>query len=446
MQGRGRHLAMKFPWITTVWFVVATTTVSAQTQPAPPPAREHTHSPEMSSLFLPRDASGTAWLPAVSPMDGFHYQRAGWELMVHGIAFVQFLRESGEVHHAGQQIGSVNWLMGMAGRKAGAGRVVLRAMVSLEPWTIAGCGYPDLLATGEVCDGDSIHDRQHPHDLFMELAALYDRPLGRSLRWQLYAGAAGEPALGPPGFPHRPSAFPNPIAPISHHWLDSTHITFGVVTAGVFGPKWKAEASAFNGREPDDRRADFDLGPLDSVAGRLSLAPTGRLALQVSAGHLHDAEAGVGTQPRTDVNRITASASYHQRLDDGGLWATTVAYGVNSERSIIPGGLIDQTTHATLAETSLTVAQNNTWFGRFEVVGKPAHDLHAHEFINEVFTVGKLQAGYVRNLGPWKGLSPGVGASVTASIVPSLLAPRYGGRIAPGFGLFATIRPKRATM
>jgi hypothetical protein len=95
-------------------------------------------------------------------------------------------------------------------------------------------------------------------------------------------------------------------------------------------------------------------------------------------------------------------------------------------------------------ETSVAVDHKNTWFGRLEVVGKPADDLHAHEFIPEVFTVGKLQAGYVRNLTPWKGLLPGVGASVTASIVPSLLAPRYRGRIAPGFGLFATFRPRRS--
>ena len=266
-------------------------------------------------------------------------------------------------------------------------------MVSLELWTIAGCGYPNLLATGEICEGDSIHDRQHPHELFMEVAAAYDRPAGRSLHWQLYAGAAGEPALGPPAFPHRPSAFPNPIAPISHHWLDSTHITFGVITAGIFGRKWKAEASAFNSREPDDRRAAFDLAPLDSIAGRLSLAPTAGLALQVSAGHLHDAEAGVGTQPRPDVNRITASAIYHRRLDERRLWATTIAYGVNSELNIIPGGVIDQTTHAALVETSVTVDPRQTWFARLEVVGKPADDLHAHEFITEVFTVGKLQAG-----------------------------------------------------
>lgn len=120
-----------------------------------------------------------------------------------------------------------------------------------------------------------------------------------------------------------------------------------------------------------------------------------------------------------------------------------MAYGVNSELSIIPGGLLDQTTHAVLVETSATAAETHTWFGRLEVVGKPAHDLHAHEFITQVFTVGKLQGGYVRHLTPWHGLLPGVGASIAASMVPPPLAPRYGGRIAPGFGLFLTLRPSQ---
>lgn len=255
-----------------------------------------------------------------------------------------------------------------------------------------------------------------------------------------------KPALGPPGFPHRPSAFPNPIAPIAHHWLDSTHITFGLVTAGLYGLKWKVESSVFNAREPEDRRADLDLGPLDSVSARLALAPTRALSLQVSGAHLKQAEAGVGKQPRTDVERFTASAIYHRTVGNGNLRATTLAYGVNSERAIIPGDLIHQTTHAVLLESSATAGERHTWFGRLEVVGKPAGSLHADEYIRQVFPVGKLGVGYVHHLKPWNGLLPGVGASVTASIVPELLAPRYGGRIALGLGLFVTVRPRQMSM
>src|SRR5437868_11847036 len=104
--------------------------------------------------------------------------------------------------------------MGMAERSVRTGHLALRAMVSLEPWTIRGCGYPDLLASGERCNGQQIHDQQHPHDLAMEIAAEYNAPIAGGIRWQGYAAAAGEPALGPVAFPHRLSAMPNPLAPI----------------------------------------------------------------------------------------------------------------------------------------------------------------------------------------------------------------------------------------
>ena len=136
-------------------------------------------------------------------------------LMAHENAFLQYLDESGD--RGAHQTGSVNWLMGMAERSAGGGHLGFRGMVSLEPWSIRGCGYPDLLASGELCDGEQIHDRQHPHDLFMEISAEYDRPLAGGPRWQLFGGPAAEPALGPAAYPHRVSAMPNPMAPISHH-------------------------------------------------------------------------------------------------------------------------------------------------------------------------------------------------------------------------------------
>ena len=122
---------------------------------------------------MARDGSGTAWQPDSTPMYALHADKAGWMLMAHLNALVQVLHDSGE--RGQHQFGSINWFMGMADRKVGLGRVGLRGMVSIEPWTIGGCGYPDLLATGERCNGQKIHDRQHPHDLVMELAAEYRR-------------------------------------------------------------------------------------------------------------------------------------------------------------------------------------------------------------------------------------------------------------------------------
>ena len=251
-----------------------------------------------------REGSGTSWLPDDTPMYAIHRQAGAWTLMAHANAFVQYLHESGD--RGSHQVGSINWFMGMADRAVGDGHLGFRGMLSLEPWTIRGCGYPDLLASGEVCQGAAIHDRQHPHDLFMELAATYDRPLVGDVRLQLYGGPVGEPALGPTAFPHRISAMPSPLAPITHHWFDATHITFGVVTGGVYGKRWKAETSVFNGREPDENRTNIDFSALDSYSGRVWFLPTNRWALQLSAGHLTEAEASHDDGSRIDVNRITA--------------------------------------------------------------------------------------------------------------------------------------------
>jgi hypothetical protein len=318
-------------------------------------------------------------------------------------------------------------------------------MASIEPWTVRDCGFINLLANGEVCEGDTIHDRQHPHDLFMEVAADYDRPLQGNLRWQLYAGLAGEPALGPPAFPHRVSASVNPVAPISHHWLDASHITFGVITTGLYDQRWKAEVSVFNGREPDEDRADLDLAPLTSVSGRVTFMPAARLALQISAAHLDDAEADAPSVPRSDVQRVTASATYH-RLTDANVWASTLAYGLNVGREVIPGNVVDLATHALLLESSVTLRDRHTWFGRAEIVGKAGHDLHVHEAPATVFTVGKLQAGYMRQFTTWNGIALGIGGSAALSIVPAALKDRYAGRVAPGFGVFLSLRPARHAM
>ena len=430
---------------------------AAQQAPAPPapapaapaaPADEHAghvmpaegeqadeHAAHQMVHFTSRDSSGTAWAPDFTPMYGIHRNRGAWEVMLHGNVFLQYLYESGEDDRTASQGGSINWVMGMARRPLGDGVLGLRGMFSLEPLTIGGCGYPVLLATGETCDGDTIHDKQHPHDLFMELAGEYDRQLSGPLRLNIYAGLAGEPALGPAGFPHRLSAFSNLLAPIGHHWLDATHITFGVVTAGVYGLSWKAEASAFNGREPDEDRFDVDLAPLDSYSGRLWLLPTDRIAVQLSAGRLAEAEAGHAGEPRRDVDRITASGSYHAPFRAAGYWATTVGWGVNREDH--------GTTHAFVVESLLTPDDRNNWFARVEIAGKDGEALHITEAHDEVFTVGRIQGGYARYFTPRAGLQPGIGVTLSGSIVPESLAPRYGGRVAPGVGVFLTLRPAR---
>jgi hypothetical protein len=382
-----------------------------------------------------REGSGTAWLPDETPMYAIHGQTAGWMLMAHGNGFLQHLYEAGS--RGSDQTGSVNWAMGMADRSFGGGHLGLRGMMSLEPWTIRGCGYPDLLASGEVCQGAAIHDRQHPHDLFMEIAAEYDRPMAGGIRLQLYGGPVGEPALGPVAFPHRVSAMPNALAPITHHWFDATHIAFGVVTGGIYGNRWKAEASAFNGREPDDARTNVDFDALDSFSGRVWVLPTRQWALQVSAGRLREAEAGHDGGPPTDVDRVTASATYHRMVRAGTIWANTIGWGRNAEAG-------DNATNALLMETSLTLDDRDAWFGRFELAEKSGHDLALESA--DVFTVAKLQAGYTRYFPAWNGLKPGLGAGASTAIVPESLKPVYGSRLNVGFGVFVTLRPRQLAM
>ena len=189
----------------------------------------------------------------------------------------------------------------------------------------------------------------------------------------------------------------------------------------------------------------MDLGRLDSVSGRVSYAPTRQLIVQVSAAHLHEAEAEFAPDPRSDVDRATASATYHRLSGDSTFWVTTLAYGVNSAREIVPGDAFDAVTHAVMLETTLARG-NYSWSGRAEAVQKPAHDLHFHEYPVSVFTVGRVQLGYVRQLPSRLGITSGIGATVSLNLVPTPLTPRYERHVAPSFGIFVSARPPRHQM
>jgi len=198
---------------------------------------------------MTRMGSGTAWLPDASAMRAWHFMAGPWMLMVHGDAFLQYDHQGGP--RGDDQVGSINWAMLMAMRQLAGGTLHLHGMASAEPLTIGKRGYPLLLQSGETYQGVPLHDRQHPHDLFMELSALYERPITQRLGVLVYAAPVGEPAIGPVAYMHRPSALNDPFAPLAHHWTDATHITYGVLTAALFTRNVKLEATLFNGREPD---------------------------------------------------------------------------------------------------------------------------------------------------------------------------------------------------
>jgi hypothetical protein len=396
------------------------------------------HGMSAGPLGIPwsREGSGTAWLPDASPMYAVHAASGSWSLMIHGSVFLQYIAEGGA--RGESQLGSVNWLMAMARRPVGGGDLALRVMASAEPLTVGRCGFPQLLQSGESCHGRPLHDRQHPHDLLMEAAAKYDRALTDGLGVELYGGPVAEPALGPVAFPHRPSALPSPSAPISHHWLDASHISFGSLTAGLFGRTWKAEASIFNGREPDEDRYDLDIAALDSYSGRLTLIPTASWALQLSAGHLREAEPGEHGAGRVDVDRYTASAAHSRLLGETGVWASTLAWGRNVEAG--------RGSDALLAESTLDLGRN-VLFARAEWVQKTGHDLVLpHELGKERFGVAQVTGGYVRQLAPVSGWVPGLGGRLSVSVVPRSLQPFYGRRAPLGFAIWASVRPAAMRM
>jgi hypothetical protein len=368
---------------------------------------------QLGSYSMMRDASGTAWQPAATPMEGFNWKAGGWTGMVHGSIDLVYDRQSGP--RGGEKTFSESMFMVMAQHAAGPGILTLRSMVSLDP-AMGPRGYPLLLQTGETADGVTpLIDRQHPHDLFMELAGVYSVPIVPRASAFVYVGYPGEPALGPPTFMHRFSGMDDPAAPITHHWLDSTHITFGVVTAGmVYGP-WKLEGSAFNGREPDQHRWDFDPWRIDSYSGRLSLNPSPNWALQVSYGYIHSPEQ---LTPAVSQHRLTASASY-DRPFKGGNWQTTLAWGRNYDE---PGNRLD----GFLLESAVNLGRH-TLFARAESVQKDELFTAPSPLAGHVFQVAEASLGYVYDLPIAAHMALGLGVLGTIDFVPSAIGPAYGG-------------------
>ncbi|MBC7789839.1 MAG: hypothetical protein H7Z74_07820, partial [Anaerolineae bacterium] len=185
-----------------------------------------------AGVSMERMGSGTTWIPDAVTLPSRNRMLHDWMIMTHGFVFAQYDKQSGE--RGDDQFGSLNWVMLMATRDVAGGRFQARTMLSLDPWTVSNRGYPLLLQTGETYNGEPLHDRQHPHDFWMELAALYQREINKGLAWSIYAAPSGEPALGPVAFMHRPSAMDNPAAPLNHHWQDATHVSYGVLTGGIF--------------------------------------------------------------------------------------------------------------------------------------------------------------------------------------------------------------------
>jgi hypothetical protein len=359
-------------------------------------------------------------------MEGVHFMLDGWNVMFHGYL-------NGIYDHQGGKRGSdkgfsTSMFMLMADRKLSVGMLGYRSMYSLDP-LMGKRGYPLLFQTGETYDG--IHpliDRQHPHDFFMEEALTYSLPFFEKQSLFGYFGLPGEPALGPPAFMHRFSAMDNPEAPLSHHWLDSTHITFGVITLGYVFDKIKIESSIFRGREPNENRWDIESPRFDSYSGRITFNPNNELSFQASYGYLDSPEQ---LEPNINVGRTTVSAIYNRILKDGN-WQTTFAWGRNDKK---PG----LATNAFLLESAVNFMKFNTVFSRFEYVQKDELFEEGDPLAGKSYDVKKFTIGYVYDFLRLKNIDAGIGASFDVHFVSDTLEEVYSDT-PKSFMLFARVK------
>lgn len=381
-------------------------------------------------------SSGTAWAPLEGPEYMWMAHKRAWMLMAHGNVFLSYNQQGGP--RGAAKLQSMNWLMFMEQRRIGSGTLQLRQMLSAEPLTAPRPGFPQLFQTGETYKGRPLIDHQHPHDVFGEISARYTMPVGENWQWSVYGGPAAEPAIGPVAFMHRVSALDIPDAPLSHHLQDSTHITFGVITTGLAYKRLKVEGSAFNAREPDEDRYNFDFAPMDSMSGRISYAPSKNWALQYSFAHLRKPEE---VEPNTNINRQTASIMYTRQFG-AGYWASSLVWGRNQKMEI---GHEDTHQNSYLLESTVNFAQNNYAFTRMELLDRDELFEGDGPFgHHSAFRIGAYTFGATRDLVQSSTGQLGLGASVTFYSKPEVLDTYYG-KNPVSFQIFLRVRPPRMT-
>ena len=372
---------------------------------------------------MAKEGSGTSWLPESSPMFMRGLPKLGrYDLSVMGFFTLNYSDAGGP--RGDRRFYSNSMPMLMARRETGGGTLGFNLMGSLDPVFNGEYGYPNLFQTGETAHGRKLVDYQHPHDLLSELTLSYSHPIGRGVSGFVYGGPVGEPALGGPTFAHRPSGMDVPEAPISHHWFDSTHISWGVVTLGVNTDRFQVEGSLFNGHEPDENRYAPDPLGLNSVAGRVTYNPTKNLSLNISYGYLNSPES---TEPGVDQHRLTAAALLSVPMKGGDNLSLAAAFG----RNYLHGGSSD----ARIVEGTLYRGRD-TLFLRYENVDKD-------ELVGVPegsYAVNKLVFGGVKNLASRGGFDFGLGGYAGVYAFPSSLDRYYGGNPVT-LGVFLRIRP-----
>ncbi|MET0308002.1 MAG: hypothetical protein ABW023_04785 [Sphingomonas sp.] len=366
--------------------------------------------------------SGTSLLPgAEGGMRGIHIAAGDWMVMVHGALTSVYTDQGGP--RGGDMAFVESMAMLSASRSLGDNaRFEFRTMMSLEP-AMGEQGYPNLFASGETAHGRPLVDRQHPHDLFMELSGRIDLDVAKDTSLFVYGGPVAEPALGPSAFMHRRSDRYLALSPITHHWFDSTHITYGVVTGGVKASTFQLEGSVFNGREPDEKRWNIDTPRFDSWSVRATWTPSPNWAMQVSTGRLKEPEA---THPGEDERRTTASVHYARK----GL-AAMIAFAAKDR---VPG----ETLTAWTGEATWDLTRHHSIFGRVENVANdelfPDHAAPLHDVR---FRVTRFEGGYAYRI-PLGEAELALGGSLAAYAKPAALDAAYG-KAPVSYTLFARL-------
>lgn len=377
-------------------------------------------------------SSGTSIEPKTTsesnPM--IHSSIGRWGFMFHANAILADIQQSGP--RGQDKFFSSNWIMPMVTRQFGAHSVMLRTMLSFEPITVSKRRYPMLFQTGETAYGQPIVDGQHPHDLFMELAARYDFHFSDRAEMFIYGGPIGEPALGPTAFPHRASASENPIAALGHHQQDSTHISNTVITLGVVSGPMQLEASTFHGREPNENRWNIDSGKPDSFASRLTIAPAADWSGQFSIGRINHREE---LEPEVNTLRATASIHHHRQFGSGHV-ASSLIWGRNKDVHHAESRVFN----AYAFESTVNFLKRNWAWTRIENVDRDATLIGQQEET----PIGRVQSysfGYERDL-PIRisSLNLGLGVQATTYGLPDHLKRTYGDRPA-SLVVFLRLRP-----
>ena len=364
----------------------------------------------MPGMEMP-DARPATPVKAPDPMPGMETAPAkpGWTVMSHGV--LTLVADDQQGPRGDSKAFVEGMVMVMADRNL-SDRDDLRIDAMLSPDAFTGrSGYPLLLQTGETADGvTTLIDRQHPHDLLMGLTARLTHRFNTGSAF-VEAGYPGAFAFGPTAFMHRASGDNFPTAPISHHWLDSGHITMGEVTAGISRGPLTLEVSEFTGREPDENRFDLDPVHLDSTAVRVTWRVMPDLSAQTSWARQVSPEA---LEPGVNLIKHSLSVDYGHSFGAGTL-NSTLAWG----RKRVEHGT-EKPSDAWLFE--------NTWHfnGPWIALARYEH-VYNDELAARAAWVSKAEAGIVRTFAIRKNISLGVGVVRQFNDVPGALKAAYGG-------------------